>query len=159
MGMLELDRRAFLKVSALAGGGLLLAPVLAPVLERLGGDATAGEVERAARGAFIRIGADGAITIVAKNPEIGQGVKTSLPMLIADELGANWKDVTVEQAPSDEATFGEQFAGGRSATPETFEQLRRVGAAGRQLLIAAAAQTWRVPASECQAAAADRRRG
>ncbi|HEY6193584.1 MAG TPA: molybdopterin cofactor-binding domain-containing protein [Candidatus Eisenbacteria bacterium] len=153
MGMLELDRRAFLKVSALAGGGLLLAPVLAPVLERLGGDATAGEVERAALGAFIRIGADGAITIVAKNPEIGQGVKTSLPMLIADELGANWKDVTVEQAPSDEATFGEQFAGGSSATPENFEQLRRVGAAGRQLLIAAAAQTWRVPASECQAAA------
>src|ERR1044072_1326289 len=129
MGMLELDRRAFLKVSALAGGGLLLAPVLAPVLERLGGDATAGEGERAALGAVIRIGADGAITIVAKNPEIGQGVKTSLPMLIADELGANWKDVTVEQAPSDEATFGEQFAAGRRAAPAEATQLRQIGRA------------------------------
>src|SRR5258708_26252660 len=124
MRVLEFDRRAFLKVSALAGGGLLLAPVL----ERLGGYAMATEVERAALGAFIRIGADGAITIVAKNPELGQGVKTSLPMIIADELGADWNDVTVEQAPSDEAGVGEQFAGGSSATPDNFEQLRRVGA-------------------------------
>lgn len=142
-----LDRRAFLKVTALAGGGLLLAPVLEPFA-----GATAAEVEAAALGAFIRIDARGGITIVAKNPEIGQGVKTMLPMLIADELGADWKDVRVEQAMSDPARFGEQFAGGSRATPSEWEPLRRVGAAGRQLLIAAAAATWSVDVWECRAA-------
>jgi len=144
----SLDRRAFLKVTALAGGGLLLAPVLEPFAE-----ASAVEVEAAALGAFIRIRADGAITIVAKNPEVGQGVRTMLPMIIADELGADWKDVRVEQADSDPARFGEQFAGGSRATPNNWDGHRRVGAAGRQLLIAAAATTWRVPVSECTASA------
>ena len=149
MSSLALDRRTFLRVTALAGGGMLIAPVLG----RFRGLAAAAEVEQAALGAFIRIAGNGAITIVAKNPEIGQGVKTMLPMLIAEELGADWKDVTVEQAPSDEARFGEQFAGGSSATPDNWDELRRVGAAGRTMLIAAAAQTWRVPEAECRAAA------
>ncbi len=143
-----LDRRAFLKVTALAGGGLLLAPVLDPFA-----GATAAEAEAAALGAFIRIAPDGAITIVAKNPEIGQGVKTMLPMIIADELGADWKDVRIEQAASDPARYGEQFAGGSRATPNEWDAMRRVGAAGRQLLVAAAAAAWRVPATECRAGA------
>ncbi len=148
MDALRLDRRAFLRVSALAGGGMLLAPCLEPFA-----GLAAAEVEAAALGAFIRIGANGAITIVAKNPEIGQGVKTMLPMLIADELGADWKDVTVEQAPSDPARYGVQFSGGSRATPGHWEELRRVGAAGRQMLVTAAALTWAVPESECRAGA------
>jgi isoquinoline 1-oxidoreductase beta subunit len=144
----DLDRRAFLKVVGLAGGGMLLAPVLEPFA-----GLTAAEAEAAALGAFVRIGADGAITIVAKNPEIGQGVKTMLPMLIAEELGADWKDVRVEQAVSDPARYGEQFAGGSRATPSHWEDHRRVGAAGRQLLIAAAAATWKVPEAQCRAGA------
>jgi len=144
----RLDRRTFLRVAALAGGGLLLAPVIEP-LDRALAAGTAPAQGAAALGEFIRIAPGGAITIVAKNPEIGQGVKTMLPMLIADELGADWADVTVEQAPSDPARFGDQFAGGSRATPNNWEALRRVGAAGRQLLVSAAAATWGVPESEC----------
>src|SRR5262252_8410945 len=152
MATLPLDRRTFLRVTALAGGGLLLAPVVEPVGRALAAT-PARAPDAAAIGEFIRIGADGAITIVAKNPEIGQGVKTMLPMLIADELGADWADVKVEQAVSDPDRYGDQFAGGSRATPNNWEPMRRVGAAGRQLLVAAAAATWDVPASECSAAA------
>ncbi len=148
MDALRLDRRAFLKVTALAGGGMLLAPLIEPLA-----GATAAELEARALGAFVRIGGDGVITIVAKNPEIGQGVKTMLPMLIAEELGADWKDVRIEQAVSDPAKYGEQFAGGSRATPNNYEDQRRVGAAGRQMLIAAAAATWGVPESQCTASA------
>src|SRR5262252_2787292 len=89
-----IDRRTFLRVAAIAGGGLLLAPVVEPLGRAFAATAApdagaAGAAAGAALGEFIRIGADGAITIVAKNPEIGQGVKTMLPMLIADELGAD----------------------------------------------------------------------
>ncbi len=142
-----IDRRTFLRVAALAGGGLVLAPCLEPFRPL-----SAAELEQAALGAFIRIAADGAITLVAKNPEIGQGVKTMLPMLIAEELGADWNQVTIEQAPSDPARFGDQFAGGSRATPNNWDVQRRVGAAGRAMLISAAALTWKVPESECVAA-------
>jgi isoquinoline 1-oxidoreductase beta subunit len=147
---LRLDRRTFLRVSALAGGGLFLAPVLGPLSEAFA--APTKGANPASLGNFIRIAPDGGITIVAKNPEIGQGVKTMLPMLIADELDADWAQVTVEQAPSDPTRFGDQFAGGSRATPSNWDPMRRVGAAGRQLLINAAAQAWNVPATECTAA-------
>jgi len=141
------SRRVFLTASAAAGGGLLLHAVVRPAI-RAAMAAPEGEAPRL--NAFIRIAPDGVVTIMAKNPEIGQGVKTMLPMVIAEELDADWKNVRIEQAPLDEAKFGRQFAGGSQATPQNYDPLRRVGAAARQMLVAAAAQQWGVPATECR---------
>ncbi|MEY2733325.1 MAG: hypothetical protein RL340_384 [Gemmatimonadota bacterium] len=140
------DRRDFLRVSALAGGGLLLSTMV-----DLDGVAALGAMQPAAAftpNAFIRITPSGTITILAKNPEVGQGIRTMLPMLVAEELDVPWASVTVEQAMADEARYGRQFAGGSTATPMNWEPLRRAGAVGRHLLIAAAAQAWNVPAAE-----------
>lgn len=144
------SRRFFLKASAAAGGGLLLQailPPLAPMAE------TSGTGEVAVLNAFIRIAPDGVVTIMSKNPEIGQGIKTMLSMVIAEELDVEWKNVRIDQAPLDKAMYGEQFAGGSMATTLNYDPLRQVGAAGRQMLIAAAAQSWSVPSSECIAEA------
>jgi isoquinoline 1-oxidoreductase beta subunit len=137
------SRRTFLKVSAAVGGGLIVSLAVADVA---GGAPARGP---AALGEYVRIGADGAVTIVAINPEIGQGVKTMLPMLIAEELDVEWKDVRVEQAVNDPDRFGRQFAGGSTATPLHYEPLRRVGAGARALLIAAAAKRWGVSPDAC----------
>ena len=140
-------RRDFLKVTALAGGGFMISTAIdgLDVFAQAGGDFTPN--------AFIRITPDNIVTIIAKNPEVGQGVKTSMPMLIAEELGVEWKNVRLQQADLDPAKYGPQNAGGSTGTPTNWEPLRRAGAAGRHMLIAAAAQTWNVPASECTAAA------
>lgn len=140
------SRRSFLRVTALAGGGMLLASYIEPVAKVL---AQFGPQAPLLPASFISIAPDGIITIIAKNPEIGQGVKVMLPMLIAEELDADWKDVRIEQGDLNMAKYGLQIAGGSTATPLNWEPMRQVGAGGRQMLISAAAQTWNVPASEC----------
>ncbi len=145
----QLSRRAFLTTGLAAGGGLLLTLNL-PRSANASEPIAVGPAAGAELNPFISIAPDGIVTIVAKNPEIGQGMKTALPMLIAEELDAEWAQVRVEQALLD-PIYGEQFAGGSMATPLNWEPMRRVGAAGRQMLILAAAQTWEVPASECDA--------
>ena len=146
-----LDRRAFLRVTALAGGGIALAVYLEPVADVLaqrGSGVPLGYKPMA----FIRVDASGVVTIQSKNPELGQGAKVHLPMIVAEEFGVDWKDVRIEQAPLDETSFGIQRTGGSTATPINWDPLRQVGAAARQMFIAAAAQTWGVPVSECDAA-------
>jgi len=141
---LTLDRRDFLKVTAVAGGGLLIGTWMAPRAASAAPGAVTFEPN-----VFIRITPDGVVTLISKNPEIGQGVKTSLPMLVAEELDVPWESVRVEQAMSDRARYGSQSAGGSTATPGHYDMMRQTGAAARHMLVAAAAATWGVPAAEC----------
>jgi len=143
----HVNRRQFLQVTGIAGGGMLLATYFDPL------NAFAAQPADFVPNAFIRITPDGMVTLMAQNPEIGQGVKTMLPMIIADELDVEWKMVRVEQADFDPAKYSAQFAGGSTATPNHWMPMRRVGAAARAMLITAAATTWRVPKSECETAA------
>ena len=102
-----ISRRAFLRVSSLAGGGILLGlHAVSASAEALFTAGTSAAPDVFAPNAFIRITPTGAVTIIAKNPEAGQGIKTSLPMMIAEELDVDWKDVTVEQAQGDRAKYG-----------------------------------------------------
>ena len=140
---MRLTRRSFFELSAMAGGGFLLKLTL-PQL--------ASAQNRAANllspDAFVRIAPDGIVTIVAKSPEIGQGIRTSLPMIIAEELDADWASVRIEPANLDEAVYGSQGAGGSMSTPNNWLPMRQVGSAARQLLVTAAARRWQVPESE-----------
>ena len=142
------NRRDFLKLTSLAGGGFALAFYI-----RSGGPASGAET--AASGdftpnAFIRISPAGKVTIVSKQPEMGQGVKTSLPMIIAEQLEVPWKEVIIEQGDFD-AKYGGQSAGGSQSTPSNYDNFHLLGATARTMLVEAAAQTWGVPASECRA--------
>ena len=152
MDTLTATRRTFLRVTALAGGGMLIASYFEPVSDVLA-QRGSGVTPVYKPWAFIRITPAGAVTLYGKNPEGGQGAKVHLPMIIADELDVDWKDVTIEQAPLDEGSFGIQRTGGSTATPINWDPLRQVGAAARQMLVAAAAQTWGVPAAELTTAA------
>lgn len=146
------DRRGFLKLSALASGGLVLGLYL-----KSAGNVLGAEIVKPVAGtefkpnAFIRISPDGVVTLVSKQPEIGQGIKTSLPMIFAEELEVNWKDVVIIQGDLDPA-YGDQSAGGSRSTPNNYDEFHRLGATARAMLIEAAAQAWGVPAGECFAA-------
>lgn len=144
------SRRDFLRVTAAAGGGLLLATWLAPLDGALAAETLpAGTAADFVPNAWLRIAADGRVTITAQNPEIGQGIKTMLPMLVAEELDVDWRQARVEQADLDTTRYRAQFAGGSTATPTHYLPMRRAGAVGRALLVAAAAQEWGVPEAEC----------
>jgi isoquinoline 1-oxidoreductase beta subunit len=147
-----IGRRSFLRVTAVAGGGLLLSAYVDPVEKALAQAPQGPPPAVLTPNAFIRISSEGIVTITAKNPEIGQGIRTMLPMLIAEELDVDWKDVRIEQGDVNFAKYGLQVAGGSTATPNNWIPMRQVGAAGRQMLIAAAARTWSVAESECTTA-------
>ncbi|MGH7731810.1 MAG: molybdopterin cofactor-binding domain-containing protein [Candidatus Eiseniibacteriota bacterium] len=148
-----ISRRQFLRVTGLAGGGMLLATWIEPFARGTHETLAAESGGDFVPNAFIRIVPDGRVTIVAKNPEIGQGMKTMLPMLIADELDVAWRNVSVEQAPLDTVKFQNQSAGGSNATPTNWMPMRRVGAAARAMLVTAAARRWGAEESECETSA------
>ncbi|MEO0042259.1 MAG: hypothetical protein RL329_1707 [Bacteroidota bacterium] len=138
------NRRSFLKVSALTGGGLMLS---FPWLSALNAAPNLPETWSQLNG-YIQITPDHIVKILCPNPEFGQNVMTSLPMIVAEELDVDWKNVVVEMAPHDNVKLGPQFTGGSNSVKMYWNPLRNAGAAARQMLLEAAAQTWGVPASE-----------
>ena len=150
--IINLSRRNFLKRSALAGGGL----VLGFYLPLNSGAAYAKRSQRVFQpNAFIRVARDGTVTLVINKSEMGQGVYTSLPMLIAEELECDWKSIRLEPAPVDpaynHAQWGIQGTGGSTSVLSEWERLSKAGAAAREMLIAAAAKTWKASPDTCRA--------
>ena len=163
----EMPRREFLKLSVAASGGLLIGfylPGAGPEANAetsfgttTGGTTTAATTSGAktfAPNAFVRIGSEDLVTVIVNHSEMGQGVFTSLPMILADELDANWEKVRFEPAPVDPVynhpVFGIQMTGGSTSTWSSFEQFRKAGATARAMLIAAAAQRWKVAPTSCR---------
>ncbi|MDB5246031.1 MAG: xanthine dehydrogenase family protein molybdopterin-binding subunit [Segetibacter sp.] len=147
------SRREFLKISSLTTGGLLLgfswlsAEAKAPVVV----NEAAGAAGGLGFNSYLSISTDGTITILSPNPELGQNIMTSFPMIVAEELDADWTKVKVLQAPLD-SKFDRQVTGGSGAVPHSWKLLRNAGATARFMLIQAAAQRWSVPVEECTAA-------
>ncbi|MFD1820609.1 isoquinoline 1-oxidoreductase, beta subunit [Pseudarcicella hirudinis] len=143
------SRRSFLKSSVLAGGGLMLSLTwfskakAAEKIPELNLSEHWSELS-----SYIKITTDNIIKIFCPNPEFGQNVMTSLPMIVAEELDADWKNVVVEMSPHDNVKYGSQFTGGSNSVRMYWQPLRNAGATARQMLIEAAAQTWGVPAAE-----------
>ena len=141
------SRRGFIKVASGAAGGLVLGLSMGAPGEAQA--QSAGPPPRPfAPGAFVRIAPNGKITLISKNPEIGQGIKTGFGVILAEELDAKWSDVTVEQAEVNRAVYGTQMAGGSMSIPRAWDELRYAGAGARAMLVAAAAKQWGVPASD-----------
>jgi isoquinoline 1-oxidoreductase subunit beta len=144
------NRRDFIKLAATAGGGLLLgfhwgntdAAPLKVISD--GSDIPAGNVDF---NSYLSIAPDGVITIFSPNPELGQNIKTSFPMIVAEELDADWTRVKVIQAALDTQKFERQVTGGSGAIPHSWERLRKAGATARQMLVEAAAKRWNIPAT------------
>jgi isoquinoline 1-oxidoreductase beta subunit len=143
-----MDRRQFVKVSALAGGGLLIGTYVPLGKLDAAEPLATGAAPDFVPNAFIGISSSGAVSIIAPNSEMGQGVKTSLPMIVAEELDVPWEQVTVTQGDFN-PLYGRQMSVGSQSTPSNFLPLRRAGATARAMLIQAAAEMWTVPASEC----------
>jgi isoquinoline 1-oxidoreductase subunit beta len=152
----QLDRRSFIKVSALAGGGLVIGlysdAALVAQERGIGGTATATPINP---NTYIKVHLDNTFTVVARNPETGQGIRNALPMIIADEFDIDWKQVKIEQADRDDKYARDMGApdigqreGGSTAIPQNYTPMRNVGATARTMMIAAAAKRWNVPTSE-----------
>lgn len=135
----KIDRRQFLKLTGMVGGGLMLGFALPRAR------AHTDHVDFKPNG-YIKIDSEG-ITLYAPNPEIGQGVKTSLPMIVAEELDADWTEISVVQSEINSAVYGQQFAGGSTAIPTNYAKLRQAGATARAMLVQAAAEQWSVSPS------------
>ncbi|MGA2551740.1 MAG: molybdopterin cofactor-binding domain-containing protein [Burkholderiaceae bacterium] len=152
-------RRRFLRHSGVVGGSLALGifgegaqaivKKMTTPSEKEG--ILSGQLAGFAPNAFVRLTPDGRVTIISKQPEIGQGIKTALPMVIAEELEVSWKDVAIVQGDLN-AAYGSQSAGGSRSTPTNYVDFHRLGATARTMLIQAAAQVWGVPVGECRAA-------
>src|SRR6202795_1356163 len=145
-------RREFIRTGAAIGGGLLVS-LYAPLPEGTIA-AAAAEGKDFAVNAFVRIGSDESVTVIAAHSEMGQGVYTSLPMLLNEELQADWSKIRVEAAPVDKAynhpVFGMQMTGGSTTSPAEWERYRKVGATARVMLVEAASTKWGVEASTCR---------
>lgn len=153
----ELDRRSFLRATLVAGGALVIGfnvPIRSRAEERLGKVAEQPAADFQPN-AFFRISKDGKVTVVVGQVEMGQGVLTSLPMIVADELEVDWANVTYESAPADKAfinpAMGMQGTGGSSSVKGFFKPLRKSAAAAREMFILAAAQSWNVDAASLKA--------
>ncbi len=144
-------RREFIRTGAAIGGGLLVS--LHAALPGRTSDASAVEGKDFALNAFVRIGTDESVTVISAHSEMGQGIYTSLPMLLNEELEADWSKVRVEAAPVDKAynhpVFGIQMTGGSTTSPAEWERYRKMGAVARIMLVEAAAQQWNVDAASC----------
>jgi isoquinoline 1-oxidoreductase beta subunit len=144
------NRRDFIKITSMTGGGLLLGfswfsvDAETPVIMTRAN--FAGELDF---NSYLSIATDGTITIFSPNPELGQNVMTSFPMIVAEELDADWTKVKVVQAPLDTVKFERQLTGGSGAIPHSYKRLRVAGAAARHLLVAAAAARWNIDAADC----------
>ena len=143
------DRRSFIRGSVLAGGGLLIGFnwLAASCSSNESGALTMPENWTDING-YLKIGENGVVTIMSPNPEIGQNVKTSMPMIVAEELDVDWKNVIVEQAPLNTSVFTRQVAGGSQSIRQSWKGLRTVGATARTMLREAAAKEWQVPVGE-----------
>jgi isoquinoline 1-oxidoreductase beta subunit len=146
-----IPRRQFLKMSGIAGGGLVLAFSLSRSPSTKAAHHADWDSPEFSPNAFIQIKPDGTIVLAAKNPEVGQGIKTFLPMIIAEELEVPWESVAIQQSAIDAKRFGPQSAGGSQSTPRNWDPLRQAGAVARTMLISAAAKTWGVTESKCKA--------
>ncbi|MCK5443963.1 MAG: xanthine dehydrogenase family protein molybdopterin-binding subunit [Maribacter sp.] len=147
----HIGRRSFIKNTSLAGGGLILGfSWLNSCKSETAKKMAAIEMPKEwfEINAYLKIGDNGLVTIYAPNPEFGQNVRTSMPMLIAEELDIDWKNVLVEQAPFHPDKYGFQFTGGSRGIMSRWEPLRMAGASARHLLCQAAAQSWQVPVEE-----------
>ena len=144
----QFNRRSFLKVSSAAGGGLMIGFNWLTACKPAGEEMADVPKEWFDVNAFIQIGDNGAVTIMSPNPEIGQNVKTAMPMIVAEELDVDWKDVTVKQAGLNTEKYTRQLAGGSQSIRQGWQSLRMAGASARRVLIEAAAQQWGVPVGE-----------
>jgi len=144
-----ISRRSFLRSSALAGGGLMISFTWLSAFDRPGiTDGPDLPEQWSELTGYIKITPDNIIKIINPNPEFGQNVMTSLPMIVAEELDADWRQVVVEMGPHDSVKLGPQFTGGSNSTRMYWKPLREAGAAARHMLLDAAAQTWNVPLEE-----------